>query len=255
MIAVSTKQRLVRILAFTMALYGGSLRAESLRTANIAFKYDISATSFTYCAYTGRQGDPFGAPIAGHDKIKTVGSSATVTEYTASSGPFDVVSVGDILVVTNLATATPFQTAYRLITAKASSASITVDTAIDLSATGGYTWTYLKQSCGTTANDGWIPAGTDRTRLIEWQIDTINATSIEVQMQGRVAGANSNPVTLFPVTGATGTACQTGSTTGTITCVVGDIWGFSDIRFGVKVTGDAGAQSVTITYQGVKAGN
>jgi len=246
------KRRFITIAWFALCLLAGSLRAESIRTANLFYKYDIGATSYTYCTYAGRGGDPFAAPYPGHDLITTSGSSTTVTEYVASSGPFDVLSVGDILVV--FTAGQPTTPNYRLVTAKASSASITIDTAITLSSTGN-SWTYLKQSCGTGSTSGWIPAGSDGGKIITWQVDTINATSIEVTLQGRAGGVNSNAQTLFPVTGATGTSCQTGSTTGTITCTIGDIWAWSDIRFGVKVTGDAGAQSVTVTYQGRKSLN
>lgn len=101
-----------------------------------------STVAYRYCALSDPKDGTGG-------RIKNTGSSTT---WTAVSGtPFDLVAVGDELVASNV---NGSQTT--VITAKASGASITVADAVDISATGGFAWTYRTLNCGYGDSSGWV---------------------------------------------------------------------------------------------------
>ena len=193
---------------FLAALFVPSVRAEE-RVANYALLYDLDSTSIIYCRVTGENGDPFGGPIRADQKLKTSGSSATVVSNTASSSAFLLVSVGDILVVdTGVGT-----TQRRIVTAKASDDSLTVNAAVDWSA--GYKFGFLKQACGSTATDGWIdfPAGYDQ-KLISFHLTQINGVTGGIDMRVECKGGeqDAQPRRVYPTT--TSTDCGGGTSAG-----------------------------------------
>lgn len=202
------------------------------RLAYLAMRYDVTATSYTYPRLTGA-GSVFDSPIIGPAEIETSGSSTTVTEVTASSAPFASVAVGDILYVQPAANA---PVTIRRVATRASSASITVDAAVNWS--GGFPFGYRKFATGTGASDGWIYVSrtTAATKAVQISVETINATSIDYSIEGRIAPDLPAAVLL----------------TGTFSAVGGDVFPIPEavqqIRVGLKVTGDAGAQSVSVAY-------
>lgn len=119
-----------------------------------------SVGTYEYCATSGKGGvvnSPDRVEIA---KVVTSGSSTTVSALTAGEEPFANVAVGDELTFVGMG-GLPLDTAgneYRLVTARASADSITVNTAIDIGTTGR-TFTYRKRACGTAATDGWFYTG------------------------------------------------------------------------------------------------
>jgi hypothetical protein len=192
------------LIAVLLSLVPGLVQAQGTDTAFWAINYNISASSYTYCVERGLNGNPFGGPISGADKIKTSGSSTTVTENTASSGPFALLSVGDVIIVT-LADGT---SSVRNITAKASSASVTVDTAIDLSA--GYAFRWYKTVCGTAATDGWIDVGNyaDKTYILEYNQGDLD--SLDVRWECKYDSPTAAPVVVYP---SEGDGCGQGAQT------------------------------------------
>lgn len=202
------------------------------KKAPIAYNWDLTATSYTYCRYLGLNGDPWAnSHIPGRSRIKTSGSSTTVTEYVTGDNPFTEISVGDILYIQQ-----PYGApeAPRLVTARASAASITVDTAIDLSATGGFSWTWRKQSCGSTISDGWFPVGNFYTLTFSTEWATKNATSLEAQVECRLGNVSASPTIINSAS-----LSAVGNNTVIITDGV-----FDSCRLGLKLTTDTGAQSV-----------
>lgn len=239
-------KRLYRVLLMTGSLLLASVvGAQDLRTAYLFMNFDVTDTSFIYCRFDGQGGTPFGAAIQGPGRAVTVGSSITVTEFVIGSNPFAPIVAGDMMLFTLAQPAVPV---YRLVTAKASNASITVNGVIDL--TGGFSWTYYKRSCGTGAESGWVGVTPDSgKKLFSYTITTIAATSIESQVQCREDLLNQLPQAIYPPAGGTG-ACGTGSATAAVSCSVGDVWPWSQCRFGFKVTGDAGVQNISAKYIG-----
>lgn len=193
------------LLSLGIALVATSAWAGSDQTASFNIQYDLDATAITYCRMTGKLGDPFGAGIASVANITTSGSSTTTTALVASSAPFAQINVGDVLIVAS-STGVATDTLFRVVTAKASSDSITVNTAWDLSTpTAGFAFTWKKISCGTGASNGWITIANSDSFAITFELDQVNATGgIDVQVQCRSAAIGASPVQIFP-------ACTSGS--------------------------------------------
>ena len=181
------------ITALFLIAFAIPVRAEE-QVANFFLLYDLDATSITYCRVTNLNGDPFGGPIlvtAG--KLDTSGSSATVVEETVGSNPFAAVAVGDILVASTGDEATK----YGVVTAKASSASLTIHTARDWSA--GYTFGILRPACGTASTSGWIdiPSGYEN-KVVGFHLKQINGVTggidVRLECKGGYPDAAPNPV-------------------------------------------------------------
>lgn len=200
------------------------------KVAHLIYAKDVTGTSYTYCKLVGKNGDPFAAGNVGRGTIETSGSSTTVVESVTGSNPFTEVAVGDLLVIQI------GSTVYRrAVTARASAASITVDAAIDLG-TVGVSWTWYQQKCGTGAEDGWLDAGAAYQINVLYQIDTINATSIDTSLECRLGGMSAATI---------GTASKT--TTGvTADVLMSGVW--DECRVGLKLNTDTGAQKVTVLY-------
>lgn len=159
--------------------------------------YDLDATDPTYCVTTGQNGNPWSPPRVGvgvsgtSGNIKTSGSSTTVTEVTTDSLPFTLLAVGDQIFVNGNV---------RYITAKASGASITVNSALNIENGGsGYPFTWNDVACGTTASDGWIPVNGASVIKIAIQVDQLNVTGgINVTIQCKDNTQDTTPITIYP---------------------------------------------------------
>lgn len=92
---------------------------------------------------------------------------------------------------------------------------------------------------GSAAGDGWIQVTNEELKAVEVEITTINATSIEFIIQARLSGATT-AAQIWPATGN-----RSETTTGAFIVQVPDA--VYEMRVGVKVTGDVGAQSVSAT--------
>lgn len=181
------------LLALLLALVGASssFAQGPAKDGTLAILYDVDSTSLTYCKTDG--------PITVNQRIKTVGSSTTVTEFVASSLPFTNIVVGDVLVVQTPSITNPNLTTEVAVTAKASGASITVDTAIDLSATGGFLFTYYHHVCGTTSEDGWFAVSAAASRVsITVQYDQGDLGAFVARWECRASGAGKQPVIIYP---------------------------------------------------------
>jgi hypothetical protein len=103
-----------------------------------------STVAYEYCSL-------FDPPQTALGQAKTSGSSTTVTAVTGigNDTPFSVLGVGDEIYLNG-----PSITYVGTVTAKASGASITVDTAVNLG-TGGTGFMYRTLTCGYDDNAGW----------------------------------------------------------------------------------------------------
>jgi len=123
-------------------------------------------------------------------KVKTTGSSTTVVSNTASSGALGPVSVGSILSFD-----VKGDQLERVVTAKASADSITVDAAINLAA--GYGYWFRNQYFGPDTEDGWINVGAYEAAAFTVELLALTGaanSSIVTSAECRLAGASSTPV-------------------------------------------------------------
>jgi hypothetical protein len=216
-------------LALLLLLLPALAVAQEQRTAKLYYNYDVSSTSYIYCKYTGSGGSPFGAELAGYGRIKTTGSSATLDELDSASDSFTGMAVGDLLIIRFPGTTT---TSLRRIVTFTSVSQVVVDAAIDLG-TAGMAFTWLRQSCGTAATDGWVDAGGFMRLNFERVLTTINATSIQTQVECQLNGLGTAII-----------ATDSSTVAGTFTYPVSaGVW--DSCRMGVKVTTDTGAQSLS----------
>jgi hypothetical protein len=75
----------------------------------------------------------------------------------------------------------------RVVTARASATSITVDSAVNLNDTAGFQFTYAHPSCGTGATDGWfIPsAGKHTVTIVYRQGDLTGGLDFDIETRTR----------------------------------------------------------------------
>jgi hypothetical protein len=122
----------------------------------------------------------------------------------AADDVFESLAVGDTILVNGL---------IRYLVAKASSDSVTVDSAINLDIDGGYVWTWKDQNCGTAVTDGWLTvAGYDTILLgvhfVQGDIDTL-----DVFWECRTAALGAQPQRVYP---GVASDCGDGTLSGTV---------------------------------------
>jgi hypothetical protein len=185
------------LLVLALALSSSGVFAQgAAKDGQLALLYDVDSTSLTYCTIQGQNGGPFADPIPVGPAIKTTGSSTTVVEATASTNPFTGIVVGDVLVIKTPSATNASAMTVVAVTAKASNASITVDTAINI--TGNF-FGYYHHLCGTTDADGWFSPGSASARVgLLVQYDQGDLGSLVVRWEKRAAGAGSAPTILYP---------------------------------------------------------
>jgi hypothetical protein len=254
------------LLALLFAVAASAAQAQSL-SGNFAHQFDVDVTSLTYCLVTGQNGDPFAAARPGKAAIKTTGTSTTVAEFTVGTNPFADLSVGDTLIVTRDASAIPVSQTV-VVVAKASAASITVSGAgLTLTGSGGHQFTWLKQTCGTTVNDGWANVGGYQTVSLTSLYEQGDLDALVVRWECKAAGIGAQPVIVYP---GESSDCGLGGTLSTDRCsfatagvtarltVLVEDNPFQYCRVGVAMattdTSDAGAalEQVTVVVTKVK---
>lgn len=192
-----TKRFLVLLLLLIqLPLVVKPVTADPVKQAAFFYKFPLDATTMTYCVVLGRGDSPFATGRLNDFKIKTVGSTTTVTEDTASTNPFTDLAVGDLIQVDR----TDGTTDVRVILARASAASVTVDSVVDW--TGGFKFSWFKQKCGTAATDGWVDVSGYSDKTITFSLEQVNVTGgIDVRWECKgdsTAGTTALPVILYP---------------------------------------------------------
>lgn len=212
--------------------------------------YDLDATDPTYCVTTGIGGQVRSGALAVDQLVTTSGSSTTVTAVSASTtDPFLNVAVGDVLIFPRTFSATtggfiPTREE-RVVTAKASNDSITINAAIELPL-AGTTFAYREPSCGTTATSGWVPVQNLRDVTFTINIAQLSVASggVAVTVDCRNLGVGSGANTIFAPTAYT--------TTGVRSFIIVEPW--DECRIGYELSGaddgsDTGADAEQITVR------
>lgn len=181
-----------RVLYLALALLGAPLLwgAEDA-TALYMYKYDVDSTDVAWCRMLGQQGSPFGGSIPGPGRIKTSGSSVTITSQTALDYSFAGVNVGDMLEIRTA----PDTVALRKVITNADDDTVTVDSAITLS---DVAYRFLRQDCGTAATSGWIDLSGYTNRNITIQYDQGDLGSLDIQVQCKPNFPGAAPIQIFP---------------------------------------------------------
>lgn len=201
--------------------------------------YDLDSASYTYCSSAGVGGAVLsdGIPVA--IPVTTSGSSTTVSAITATTAPFAQVAIGDIIYFLQTqvqATPEPLvkgRVVERVVTAKASSDSITISSAIQLPATPTGTTFYRRPvTCGTAATNGWVPLFGYREASFTFMLNqgTFTTGGVDARWECRNSGVDAQPVAIY--TPATFT---TPGITSRYTVVANGT--FDECRIGFKLSG------------------
>lgn len=211
--------------------------------------YDLDATDPTYCVTTGVGGQVRSGAIPVDQLVTTSGSSTTVAVVASTADPFLNVAVGDILIFPRTYSATTGgiinTREERVVTARASADSITVNAAIELPV-AGTTFSYREPSCGTAATSGWVPVQnlSDVTFTINIAQLSVGSGGVAVTVECRNLGVGAGANTIFAPTAYT--------TTGVRSFIIVEPW--SECRVGIELSGaddgsDTGADAEQITIQ------
>lgn len=95
-----------------------------------------------------------------------------------------------------------------------------------------------------TGEEGWITVANEETKAVEIRVNTINATSIDCHLEGRLFQATQSLTTPSQIWPASGEVSFT--VTGSQIIELPDtLW---QLRIGCKVTADTGVQELTVIY-------
>lgn len=213
----------------------------------IVTAYDLASASLTYPLLAA-------TPVNGPATIKTAGASTTFVEAVVGTAPFALVKAGDLLFIR----LTPTTTVLKTVVTRTSDASIVVDgAAVDLG-TAGLAFQFRSLTDGTGAAQGWVTVSKYSQKNFVFQLDTINATSIDVQIECKVCGPGgqgcdySASVKVYPPVGGSG-QCGTGNFTVagiTARCAVVATEPWDQCRVGYKINTDTGVQAITAAFFG-----
>lgn len=200
-----------KIIALLLAVLAASSYSQQTSYRPMMASWDLDDTDDNSC---------IAAPIFPAARIKTTGSSTTTATLTANTLPFISASVGDIIyanvVGTNSATQGP--KTGRVITAKASGDSITVDAAWDLG-TLGQGFELWKVTCAdTTANTGWTNVKGNKISQAYMSIDqmVVSAGGIAVKLEaayGELTDSFLSVYNVWPGTVTNADICGVGTWT------------------------------------------
>lgn len=94
------------------------------------------------------------------------------------------------------------------------------------------------------AEEGWVAVANEFTKAIEIRVNTINATSIDCNIEGRLFQTTQNLTTEAQIWPASGDVVFT-ATGSQIVEIPDTLW---QLRVGCQVVGDVGAQALTVIY-------
>lgn len=152
-------------LALALPILPAPVEAGDYAAASAVIRYDVDSSTGTSCYMAGANGSPWSQQVNGAQRIKTSGSSTTVSSETASSGAFALAVARDVISIKNPGVETskagPFVGGTgAVITVVTDANTVTVDPAVNWA---GFSYSWLRPVCGTTAADGWIAvAGADK---------------------------------------------------------------------------------------------
>lgn len=207
-------KRLLAVLGLVLCLAVPAAAQGPAKDGTLALLYDVDSATLTYCTVRGSNPTPFGdEPIKVVPKILTSGSSTTVTEAVSGTNPFASVVVGDVLVIQTPTVTDANARTVVAVTAKASAASITVDTAINIT---GNSFGFFHHVCGTTDADGWFAVPTNAGRVglaVQYNQGDLDALTVRWECKG--SGAGAEPEIVYP---GESSDCGIGGTLATDRC-------------------------------------
>jgi hypothetical protein len=99
----------------------------------------------------------------------------------------------------------------------------------------------IRCDSGAGADDGWITANGVERKAIQVEIDTINATSLDFRVEARLVGNEGQAAQIWP-----GIGDHVVTATGSFIVNIPDP--VYQVRLGLKISGDSGAQDVDAVY-------
>lgn len=209
-----------KLLLLLVALLGLPAAAQSIPLFSL---YDLDATTYVYpilcrpgiVTPTANVCATESPRFEAAKPITTTGASSTTVTAVASNNAFNELLAGDEIEILQPALSTSGARARRLITARASANSVTVDTAIQIDITGssfvnGSLFAWYKFYANAGAEDGWFSVGdADHFQVAIGFIQAVTTGGIDYKLECRqryldrtgpvvlVQGAN---VTVFPAT-------------------------------------------------------
>jgi hypothetical protein len=234
--------------------------AAETKTAQFSYRWDADSTTMTYPKMVGVGGNPWNpGGILGTARIKTTGSSTTVAAVTAGQNPFANLGVDDVIMVTRSTGTGAGTSDRRVIVAKASADSVTVDVAVNWDQTTGFVFTWLDFQSGTGDTAGWIDATGYATKTITFQLEQISGvgSGIDVRWECRGQGIGALPNPVHPGSSA-GASCgpgtlasqfcnftTAGATTGRFSVSIPpDVSNCAQVRIGVAIGTSDAAEAV-----------
>lgn len=224
--------------------------------------YDLSATSYTYCAVSN--------VLSGPGRITTSGSSTTVTRPSTdtTSEPFTGLVVGDEI---DPVGPTPLGTSpqtiggnplTRYITVITNTHQVTVNSAVDLSGGpgGSYAWKFRTYGsyggaadntrCGTTINFGWVPLPTGPNTVAITATSSSGVATLTYSIEGvsRGGGPFEGPTQLFTGTFTSFSAVISGGPEASTHIPIGE--DVAMLRVGVKVNAGSARVNVILSNGG-----
>lgn len=184
------------ILALVLAASGSAQQSGSQRI--LYALYDLDSATDISCSFSNP------ATVSG---LATTSGSSTTTTSLNSVGTFNNVSVGDVI----WASISGVRTG-RVVTAKASANSITVDTAWTIPATG-LGIQYQTPTCG--ASSGWVAVDSGSTKLnltIDLAQIVVSAGGVAFKVEGRYSPISTSTATnIWPGNNTTDAHCGGGT--------------------------------------------
>jgi hypothetical protein len=197
----------------------------------------------TFCAF-----DPNPVQV-NTGNVTTAGASVTVTAVGAGT-PFVSVGVGDQLIIGGSAAASG---SVRTVATRASSVSITVDSAINLAPppAAGYPIQYRKLRCSTDGTTGFFSvSGYSRVNVDFNVAAQVSATGVDVRLQCRVGDINAPWKQVFPLLVPPAVAASyTTLASGAGGWVYEGIRNYSSCRLGIKCTSTCTSTQISATAQ------
>ncbi len=193
---------------------------------------DFNNAALEYCNTQGQSGSATDKNKIGRVPISATAASTTVT----GTGAFANVAAGDILYVNVLGV-----TQIKVVTARASADSITIDSQFSAAAVTNLKWEYRTLVCGVADNSGAVSFDGFHSMTWQIQVDAITAASLDYQIECRLLGAASGWTIVIGPTNKTAT--------GRFKEVINDGW--HECRIGIKMNTDAGgAEQITLLVTG-----
>jgi len=183
---------LVRSL-LALLLMAALAHAQQAQTSGyLALDYDLDSATFVYPRLTGANGTPWGGPIGGPNRVKTAGSSTTISAETAGNAPFRDVAVNDVLVIT-IGNAVNV----RVVLTHPDNDTVTVNTVIDIVTPVGFG--YFKSGTGTGADAGWFDVSGNYSISVSPQYDAGDlAGGLDLRVECMPQGINAQPQQAYP---------------------------------------------------------